>query len=100
MKSPTIKKAAKVSPDSAKKPAQKDSAASTLETANKTKFAAINTAMSRFLEDGNFSAVQSVIKKSRATIYRYAKIVRGGGSIVDGRSFGNNRLYGKNKKAS
>lgn len=35
--------------------------------------------------------------KSRATIYRYAKMVERGEEIIDRRAFGNNRKYGKKK---
>lgn len=35
--------------------------------------------------------------KSRATIYRYAKLISKGKELIDRRTFGNNRKYGKKK---
>lgn len=35
--------------------------------------------------------------KSRATIYRYAKLIGKGKELIDRRTFGNNRKYGKKK---
>jgi len=39
--------------------------------------------------------VQSKLGKSRATVYRYAKMLAEGKELTDRRKFGNNRKYGK-----
>jgi hypothetical protein len=52
--------------------------------------------MQKFLSGQiSFSAAQNKLGKSRATIYRYAKIVSQGKTVIDKRKFGNNRKYGK-----
>lgn len=50
----------------------------------------------RFL-DGKitFKQAKGKLGKSRATVYRYAKLVHSGKKIIDRRKFGNNRKYGK-----
>ena len=45
----------------------------------------------------SLAQVQKKIGKSRATIYRYAKLISAGKPIEDGRKYGNNRRYGKVK---
>lgn len=41
--------------------------------------------------------VMRTLGKSRATVYRYAKMLTRGEGIFDRRTLGNNRKYGKNK---
>ena len=61
--------------------------------------------MNDFLKDGDVQRASDILGRSRATIYRYARIVRKGDAIVDRRRLGNNRKYGpkgsdlKEKKA-
>jgi len=52
--------------------------------------------------EGKVSIGQVIAKtgKSRATIYRYAKIISRGEEIIDRRKFGNNRKYGDKTPAA
>jgi len=45
------------------------------------------------------SQAQSKLGKSRATVYRYAKMISEGKDLTDRRKFGNNRKYGKGQPA-
>lgn len=43
----------------------------------------------------SLTQAQKKLGKSRATVYRYAKMMAEGKELIDRRKFGNNRKYGK-----